>query len=147
MTDKIDLGNGGWAKLRTPEEVPERKRRPLAKVQRLLIGSNIGEALVNRAEQGEEVTEDEVNALLRPHLADDAMDLFDQSDDLLMYALLEEWSYDKPITVDEIQDLPGAAYDKLRDECRPLLNAVLGNTEDNEAEILDPRSKGTPGSD
>lgn len=144
MTDKIEFP-GGWAKIRDPHDVTERDRRPLGKVQRLLAGSNIGAVLIERQQAGEEVTETEMQTLLRPYLADEAMDLFEDSDDLLIKALVEEWSFDKPITVENIQGLPGRAYDALRDACRPLLTAVLGGVE-TEADILDPDSPTTPGS-
>jgi hypothetical protein len=146
MPDKIDLGNGEWAKLREPKEVRERDRRPLEKVQRSLLGSGLGDALIERAQAGvENVSEAEMVELLRPHLADDAMDLISDADDLLIKALVEEWSYETPITVETIQDLPGRAYDALKEACGPLLNAVLGN-EGGEEEIHNPASPTTPGS-
>jgi hypothetical protein len=146
MSDKVDLGNGAWAKLRDPQDVTERKRRPLAKIQRVIAGTPIGSVLLERELErpGEEITEDEMGKILRPFLGDEAMDKFEDSDDLLIYALVEEWSIDSPITVETIQDLPGRAYDALRDACRPLLNQVLGNSE--ESEVLDPESPTTPGS-
>lgn len=146
MSDKVDLGNGAWAKLRDPQDVTERNRRPLAKIQRVIAGTPIGSVLLERELErpGEEITEDEMGKILRPFLGDEAMDKFEDSDDLLIYALVEEWSIDSPITVETIQDLPGRAYDALRDACRPLLNQVLGTSE--ESEVLDPESPTTPGS-
>jgi hypothetical protein len=143
MTDKIEFP-GGWAKLRDPHDVTERQRRPLSKVQRALLGSNIGDVLIARQQAGQEVSEEEMTRLLRPYLADEAMDLFEDSDDLLILALVEEWSYEKPVTAEAIQDLPAKVYDTLRDACRPLLPAVLG-AEDEQA-VLDPESPTTPGS-
>ena len=147
MTDKVDLGNGAWAKLRDPRDVPERKRRPLDKVQRILAGSKVGEALLAWHEEHGDDRPDEkqMRDLLRPLLAEDEMDLFDQSNDLLIVALVEEWSFeDKPITVEEIQDLPGRAYRALKEVCEPLLGVVLGN--EDETDLLDPDSPSMPGS-
>ena len=137
MSDKVDLGNG-WAKLRDPHEVKQRQRKPLAKVQRALLGSNIGDVLVQRHAQGEDVSEEEISKLLQPLLADEAMDLFEDSDDLLILALVEEWSFEVPITQEGIGELPGRAYDALRNACRPLLNAVLGMEQ--EDAVTDPDS-------
>lgn len=146
MNDKVDLGGGAWAKLRDPHDVPERKRRPLDKVQRILAGSRVGEVLLRWHEEhgDEKPDEKQMRELLFPLLADDEMDLFDSSNDLLIVALVEEWSLDRPVTVDEVQDLPGRAYRALKDACEPLLGLVLGN--ENEADVFDPDSPSTPGS-
>lgn len=138
MSDKIDLGNG-WAKLRDPQEISERTRRPLAKVQRLLGGSDIGAALINFTETNKrDPNEQELAKLLQPYLSDDEMDLFERSNDLLILALTEEWSFDAPITEDSIQDLPVRAYDALRDATQPLLQKILGNESDDD--ITNPNS-------
>lgn len=137
MTDKIEFP-GGWAKLRDPQDVTERQRRPLARVQRLLAGSGVGNALIDwHEEHHREPDEDEMRNLLKPFLADDEMDLFESSNDQLILALVEEWSFDKPITVESIQDLPGRAYAALREACQPLLQSVLGQSDD---DIEDPNS-------
>jgi hypothetical protein len=145
MTDKVEFP-GGWAKLREPEDVTELQRRPLVKMQRVLAASEVGDVLQQRAEMGEKPDEDEIKALLKPVLANDEWELLDDAADLLICALVEEWSFeDKPITVEEVKRLPGRAYRALRDECDPLLDAVLGNP--TESEITDHGSKQTPGSD
>ena len=147
MSDKVDLGNGAWAKLCDPQDVTERKRRPLDKVQRILAGSKVGDALLAWHEEhgDEKPDEKQMLDLLKPFLAADELDLFDKSSDLLIVALVEEWSYDdKPITVEEVQDLPGRAYRLLKEACEPLLGAVLGN--EDETDLLDSDSPSTPGS-
>lgn len=133
MTDKIEFP-GGWAKIRDPQDVTEKQRRPLGKLQRRLAGSSIADALL--ALDGKP-TEEQVKALVQPVLGSDDWDLLDESGDLLIVALVEEWSFEKPITVDEVQNLPGKAYKALREACDPLLMPLLGITDGSEIEDPD----------
>jgi len=144
MTDKVDLGNGSWAKLRDPQDVTDKQRRPLAKLQRLLAASNLGEALTQRAQMGEEVTDKDLQDLLKPVLADDEWELLESTSDLLIVALVEEWSFDTPIIVESVQNLPGRVSKALRAACDPLLTDVLGI--ESEEDVLDPESPTPPGS-
>lgn len=137
MSDKVEFP-GGWAKLRDPEDVPERLRRPLAKVQRHLLGSGVGDVLIQREAMGE-VKESDLTALIKPVLASDDWELLDDSGDYLIVALVEEWSFEFPISIETVQGLPGRAYKALRAECDPLLGAVLGNPGDDD--LTDPDSK------
>lgn len=134
MSDKVEFP-GGWAKIRDPEDVTEKQRRPLGKLQRRLAGSNIADALV--ALDGKP-TEDQLRDLIRPVLGSEDWDLLDDSGDLLIVALVEEWSFEAPVTVDEVQNLPGKAYRALREACDPLLLQLLGMA--SEDDIEDPNS-------
>ena len=137
MSDKVEFP-GGWAKLRDPEDVTERQRRPLAKVRRALLASDVGDVLVERAALGEKADDKEIAKLFKPVLNREEWDLLSDSSDLLIVALVEEWSFDTPVTVDEVKNLPGRAYKALRKACDPLLDAVLGD--DGDDEVGDPDS-------
>jgi hypothetical protein len=146
MTDKIDLP-GGWAKLRDPEDVPERLRRPLLRVQESLGATDVGQRMLEKQQADGGLTEAEVAAMMLPLIGSATWEDFQRTQyDQLLCALVEEWSFETPITVDAMQDLPGRAYKALRAECDPLLPAVLGNVVDAEQEIDDPNSPTTPGS-
>lgn len=138
MTDKIELPGGNWAKLRDPQDITDKQRRPLAKLQRLLAASDLGDALTQRAEMGEEVTEKQLNDLLKPVLAGEEWDLLESTSDLLVVALVEEWSFEQPITAESVQNLPGRVSKALRAACDPLLTDVLGI--EGEEAISDPNS-------
>jgi hypothetical protein len=53
------------------------------------------------------------------------VDLVAQSNDLLIVALVEKWSYDLPIVADSLQELPGGVYDALRKAAQALSGDLM----------------------
>ena len=104
---KTDI-EGGWVVLRDPKEVPERLRRPiLAKASK--IGTQ-AQALANGDESG--VDEDTISGMF-------------EFNDLLAIALIKEWSFDAPVTVDNLLDLPANSYDAIQKVVAPLLEPLM----------------------
>lgn len=97
---KIDLPSGGWASLRDPEDVPERLRRPVVKLtKKLMIDPDIK---MRSGMTASEVTEEQ-------------FDLLEEINDLLIVAMVDEWSYEAPVGVESARDLPARDYDTLRE--------------------------------
>lgn len=101
MSTKITLPDDGWALLRDPAKVPERLRRPVTSLATRLQPQIRALQAVADAERDGDLTAD-------------AVDRFEELNDLAIVALVAEWSYDFPISVETVGDLPGDAYDELR---------------------------------
>lgn len=141
MTDKISLPSGGWATLRDPEDVTEEQRRPWARLQERLVASGVVDVIEQRREQekeqGRDLTEKELRALMRPVVGTDDWGLLEQATDALIVALINEWSYtDQAVTVENLRRIPGRDYRKLKAACEPLAGKVIGETTDED--VLDP---------
>ncbi|MGH3161924.1 MAG: hypothetical protein ACRDOC_08580, partial [Streptosporangiaceae bacterium] len=50
-------------------------------------------------------------------MGDDAIDVMDQLNDRLIVARVAGWSYEPPVSMDAVLDLPGAVYDRLQELC------------------------------
>lgn len=115
------LPGGAWADLRDPAEVPERLRRPVRRIQMLLAKdpafSGVVQAAKDKGIQAmEDVTEDQAVAMAAD-MGEDAIDRMDQLNDLLVISRVAGWSYEAPVSMEALQDLPGAVYDRLRELC------------------------------
>jgi hypothetical protein len=93
----------GWVQLRDPELVPERLRRPV------FMKSIQAATLVE--------SDDDIN--------ENAMSFFSEFNDLLAVAMVSEWSFDSPITVDGLQDLPSKSYDDIREAVSPFISKLI----------------------
>lgn len=93
MAGKIDLPDGQWALLVDPEDVTERKREPLTDL--------MFEAGALQADADAPPPE-AVRMMMRAEYA-------------VIAALVSEWSFDLPVTVDGVLDLPGRAYKTLKE--------------------------------
>lgn len=115
------LPGGGWADLRDPAEVPERLRRPVRAIQiRLAKDPAFGQVIVNAKDKGVKALADidEAQAVeMVSAIGDDSMTLMDDLNDRLVISRVAGWSYGDEVTMDALLDLPGAAYDKLRELC------------------------------
>lgn len=137
--NKVSLPDGAWAMLRDPDEVTERQRRPLVRLQR--------RALAKAAPQLagvdlDKLTPAEALEKLAPMLASDDFDALEEIDDLVIEVLVDSWSFTFDVSADASLDLPSKARAALIDECRPLLGRLLGDTSD--ADVLDPASPTVP---
>lgn len=107
MTGKIDLPDGQWALLIDPEDVTERKREPLTDLM-FEAGARQQEA------DGEPAALDSVRLMMRAEYA-------------VIAALVVEWSFDLPISIDGVMDLPGRAYKALKDATDGKMTELLPN--------------------
>lgn len=94
----------GWVQLRDPELVPERLRRPV----------------FEKSAQGIGVANDE-------EVTTETITFFSEFNDLLAIALISEWSFDLPITLDGLLDLPSRTYDDVRNAVSPFVSALTPN--------------------
>ena len=105
---------GGWLVLRDPKEVPERLRRPI-----LLKGNAIAKqtaAIANGSVEASNIDEDTLAGMFA-------------FNDLLAVALISEWSFAEPITVEGLGNLPGKTYDSVQKIVAPLITAVMPDFE------------------
>lgn len=137
--NKISLPDGAWAVLRDPQEITERQRRPLVRLQRRTI---MKAAPTLAGLDLESMTPDDALAKLAPSLSDEDFDALEDIDDMVIVTLVDSWSFDLPITIDGSLDLPSKTRQALLEECHPLLARLLGDTSD--AEVLDPESPTAP---
>lgn len=99
---RVDVFNG-WVELRDPEQVSERLRRPV--FEKSIEAANLN------------TDGDQLDPV--------AMRFFSEFNDLLAVALVAEWSFNLPITVDGLQDLPSKSYDDVRKAVTPFMSSLI----------------------
>jgi hypothetical protein len=80
-----------------------------------------------KLEAGKKLTKAESDALsedLGP-----ALDIVDELNDRVVIALVAGWSYDLPLELDSVLDIPGADLDALREAVVPLSAGLLPSFE------------------
>lgn len=95
---RVDLP-GGWAELSDPADVTELQREPL---MNLFIDS------LQLQTDGRELTAAEQAEAVKLGL---------QLPNAVIVALVREWSFDLPISMDGVKQLPGRAHTELRRLC------------------------------
>ncbi|EST24389.1 hypothetical protein [Streptomyces roseochromogenus] len=116
-----NLPDGGWADLRDQAEVPERLRRPIRAIQIKLakdpaFGSVVAEASKKGAAAVKGMAESEA-AQMVAQMGDESAGLLDELNDRAIMARVVGWSYDAPVSMAALLDLPGPAYDRLKQLC------------------------------
>lgn len=111
MSGKLDLPDGAWALLRDPAKVPERLRRPVLTLTTRL-NPQIKAMRDNPGDEG-------------VVLDADVLERFEDLNDLVIVALVAEWSFELPISIESVGDLPGDAYDLLRRESAKAIKELL----------------------
>lgn len=106
--ERVTLPSGGWVDLRPPETITERGRRPLL---RLLNGVDFARM--------QNATETD--------FTDEEFDRFMMLNDQLAVAFVAAWSYEAPVTLEAVQDLPTMDYDALRDIVAPKIGELFPN--------------------
>ncbi|MEY9944886.1 hypothetical protein [Kitasatospora sp. GAS1066B] len=113
---------GAWVDLREPSEVPERLRRPARRLQLTLASNPAFAEVIKQAGKGsapqsvDDIDEDDALAMAQ-QMGPDAYDVMDQLNDWAVVGRVMGWSFEGPVTIDTLQDLPGATYDELRALC------------------------------
>jgi hypothetical protein len=128
----ITLPSGASADLRPVSEVTERQRRPIKRIQAQLAARPAFAAAVKEAQAiakaAGTVLDPEAELRIAAGMGD-AFDLLEDLNDSLVAALVAGWSYGFAVTVDGVQDVPGADLDALRKECAPYLPQLLPDFE------------------
>ncbi len=121
--------------LRDPEDVPESLRRPIGRV---LMRNQ--EALVAARNTGATPDPTAPDALPADFDMYAAMDRLDEQNDLMVVALISEWSLALPITVENVRGLGKRDYKHLRKLVAPFVSAMLPDYGDDS----DPESPPSP---
>lgn len=116
MTQRITLSNGGWADIKAPTAVSERNRRPVEKALLAIAQSNAMKDL-----------ESTTVAEIASTIDSDSFDKFTVLNDLLIVARVSAWSFDLPITLDNILDLPGEDYKTLQEATAEGITEMMPN--------------------
>jgi hypothetical protein len=135
MTTRIELSNSGWAELRDPAAVPVRLRRPVEKMLFDISQSNGTEALANNAGDQEQAA-----AELAANIDGELFSKFNDLNDLLILARVAAWSFDLPITLDSVLDLPAGDYYLLQEATAKDITEMMPNF----AQDTDPSSPTLP---
>ena len=133
MSQRVDLPNGQYAILRDPSEVTERQRRPISRASR-----GIRPEIVERGQvamtmpdgpDGKPTPEKQAALFqLQYDMTNEEADAFTEANDYAAVALVESWSFDNPVTLDGLLDLPGHALDALREKIGPLVEQLRLDT-------------------
>jgi len=113
MVKKTIVGSG-WVMLRDPKMVPERLRRPIM-AQAASI-QQVARELTASIDTDSAASKESV------------LSLYDFND-LVAVALISAWSWDAPVTVESLQDLPGSEYDEIQKLVSPLIGELMPNFE------------------
>lgn len=118
MIGKLDLPDGEWAMVRDPAKVPERLRRPVA------IASTGLFADIKAARAMAEADTTDLEEMAET-LDGDLFNRLQALNDLVIVALVSEWSVDLAISVESVGELPADAYDILRRETAKHVAALM----------------------
>lgn len=135
---RIELPGGHWAELRDAETVTTRQRRPIERAARRVrsdVLNAIG-AANGRLEAARKAGDDEAIALAAQDqrraaemLNEAERDAMEEANDATAAALVERWSFEAPVTLDSVLDLPAKVGDALRLAVAPLSNGMFLVTE------------------
>lgn len=128
---RIELSNGGYAELRDPESVSERKRRPIIDAIAGIPPEIKGELDAIAAMQAEGTEQVDI-----PNPSGSALGRINDMTDLIIVALVRDWAVGQrggepvpvPVTLDGMLDeFPAVDYDTLRDVTAPLFGRMMPN--------------------
>lgn len=116
-----ELPGGGWADLRDTAEVSERLRRPIRAIQMKLardpaFSGVVAEAAKKGVDAVKGMAEAEA-AQMVAQMGEESAGLLDELNDRLIVARVMGWSYGPDVSLDALLDLPGPAYDRLKELC------------------------------
>jgi hypothetical protein len=94
----------GWIELREPNLVSERLRRPV----------------FEKSVSGSSLVEEEDNVV-----SEETMRFFSEFNDLVALAMIKEWSFEFPISLEGLLDLPSRTYDDVRKAVTPFVNELI----------------------
>lgn len=144
--NRITLPGGAWADLRPVCDITERMRRPIKRLSAKLTSFPAFMEAVQQAEKTRSSSGDALSPQDQLALASsmgEAFDVLEELQDQLVTAATRAWSWDFPVTVDAVLDLPTPALDALRKAVSPYQKALNPNFQPNP----DPASPTEPSSD
>lgn len=125
QSNRITLPDG-WADLRPVADITERMRRPIKRASTKLTSFPSFMAAVSEGQKategGQEMTMDQQMAIAAS--MGEAFDVLEEVQDLLVVAAVRGWSWDFPVTLDNVLDLPTPALDELRRAVAPYQGAL-----------------------
>lgn len=128
--NRIELPDGAWADLRSPRSVTRGARKPVRTATARL--NRYRDAL--RELSGEKYdppvrTKEEEKAVQNAwQLSPEEIEIYDSVQEPLTVALIEAWSFDAPITVDGLNEIPAQDADALIIHCSPMLDDLFVDT-------------------
>lgn len=100
--------HNGWVDYREPEDTPERLRR------RVTMLASQAPAVAARVNGDSETSINEAD-----------MGFLLGFNDAVAMCLVMGWSWEQPVSVDGLQDLPGRVYDEIIKHCQDLVPRLL----------------------
>lgn len=104
MSDKVEVAFG-WIKLRDPRTVKDRERKAI-------LATAIG------------LSEDEMDEMLKRSRRDAFTSAHD-FENVLAATMVEEWSFDEPITPEGVTDLPWVTRNEITEAVGPLFKQLF----------------------
>ncbi|MFI2184618.1 hypothetical protein [Streptomyces sioyaensis] len=115
------LPGDAWADLRDTADVSERLRRPIKAIQMKLARDPAFAGVVAKAKADgvasmADIDETEA-ADMATAIGEESLALMDDLSDRLILSRVAGWSFGPEVTADALLDLPGGAYDALKELC------------------------------
>jgi hypothetical protein len=126
---RVELPDG-WAELRDPRKVTVGQRRPAEDAQIDLIDAA-------RPDQIEAIKRGDEEALFRIGAPGSLIRAMRKLNELLVIALVESWSFEAPVSLDGLMDLPGPSYEELMTQAAPLARELMPDMTPEAAETAD----------
>jgi hypothetical protein len=126
---RVDLPNG-WADIRSPRLVTRKARKPI-KLSWTRVNDYRDQLrqLSGEDQMPPQRTDEEQMAVAASYsLSPEEIELYDDLNEPLTVALVSEWSYDQPITIEGLNSLPADDAEDLILRCAPLLTDVFIDT-------------------
>jgi hypothetical protein len=102
---RFDLPNGNWADIRDAREVTRKQRKPVQSAYMAL-------RQYRSEHEPPQVAEGET-----PAFAPEELDLANAINEPMVIALVEAWSYEQPVTLDGLDEIPAPDADALIEHC------------------------------
>jgi hypothetical protein len=132
---RVDLPDGAWADVRSPEDVTVRGRGLISRtgaaqaggMSKMLLLIGLSELMEEASEKGDA---DEVEGYAQRILAEGPseaeLELAERYQVACVVAFVAGWSYPEPITMDSVMDLPGGVFDTLHETVGPRALELAG---------------------
>jgi hypothetical protein len=125
---RVTLPSGATADLRPVEDITERQRRPIKRVQTQLAKLSDFGAAIEKAQAIEAGGKGKLSKAEQDAIAEglgEAFDPLEELNDRLIVAAVMGWSYPFAVEFDAVQDLPARDLDKLRELVAPYLPQLM----------------------
>lgn len=123
MGAHITLPSGATADLRPVEDITERQRRPIKRIQtQLLKLADFGVA-VEKAQGNKKLSKADQEVIAAG--LGEAFEPLEELNDRLIVAAVRGWSYGFPVEFEHVLDVPARDLDKLREAVSPYLPQLM----------------------